>query len=60
MGYKVGEKYDMRAIELAKFKDGKIVEHWTFMEPSEMMKMMDNMQPSASTSIPPDSTGKKQ
>ena len=32
--------YNMTAIEVAKFKDGKIIEHWNFMEPREMMKMM--------------------
>jgi predicted SnoaL-like aldol condensation-catalyzing enzyme len=36
--------YDMRAIEVVKFKDGKATEHWTFMEPGEVMKMMQNMQ----------------
>jgi hypothetical protein len=42
---KAGDKYDMKAIEMAKFKDGKAIEHWTFMEPGEMMKMMSKMQP---------------
>jgi len=46
MGMKAGDKYDMKAIELAKFKEGKAVEHWTFLEPAEMMKMMGNMQQS--------------
>ena len=32
--------YDMHAIEVTKFKDGKITEHWTYMDPREMMKMM--------------------
>ncbi len=32
--------YDMSAIELVKFNDGKAVEHWSFMQPSDMMKMM--------------------
>jgi predicted SnoaL-like aldol condensation-catalyzing enzyme len=36
--------YDMRAIEVAKFRDGKIVEHWEFMEMGDMMKMMQQMQ----------------
>ncbi len=44
MGLKAGDKYDMKAIELAKFKDGKAVEHWTFMEPAEMIKMMGKME----------------
>ncbi len=32
--------YSMTAIETVRFKDGKAVEHWGFMEPREMMKMM--------------------
>ncbi|TAL50905.1 MAG: hypothetical protein EPN92_01195 [Chitinophagaceae bacterium] len=44
MGMKAGDKYNMKAIEVAKFKDGKAVEHWTFMEPAEMMKMSGSPQ----------------
>ena len=40
MGVPPGSKYDMNAMEVSKFKDGKAVEHWTFMQPREMMKMM--------------------
>lgn len=40
MGMKAGDKYDMSALEVSRFKDGKAVEHWTFMQPSDMMKMM--------------------
>jgi len=32
--------FNMNAIEVTKFRDGKAIEHWTFMEPGEMMKMM--------------------
>lgn len=32
--------YEMSAIEVAKFKDGKAVEHWNFMEIRDVMKMM--------------------
>lgn len=33
--------YDMTAIELVKFNnDSKAVEHWAFMQPADMMKMM--------------------
>lgn len=35
--------YDMKAIEVVKFKDGKGVEHWSFMESADMMKMMASM-----------------
>ena len=45
MGKKPGDKVDMTALEVAKFKDGKAVEHWTMMEPKECMKMMASMPP---------------
>ena len=32
--------YNMHGLEITKFKDGKAVEHWEYMDPSEMMKMM--------------------
>lgn len=56
MGMKAGQKVDSRAIELSRFKDGKMVEHWTFMEPAEMMKMMGGGmpdQPAADTTMSP-------
>lgn len=45
MGMKAGQSYDSKAIEVSKFKDGKAVEHWTYMEPAEMMKMMGGGPP---------------
>lgn len=50
MGMPAGP-YDMKSIEVVRFKDGKAVEHWGFMEPREMMKMMAQM--------PMDTTKKK-
>jgi predicted SnoaL-like aldol condensation-catalyzing enzyme len=44
MGMPAGP-YNMTSIEVVKFKDGKAVEHWGFMEPREMMKMMAQPQP---------------
>lgn len=32
--------YDMKALEVSKFKDGKAVEHWEYMTADEFMKMM--------------------
>ncbi len=40
MGMPAGTKYDMTSIEVSKFKEGKAIEHWTFMQPADMMKMM--------------------
>ena len=37
--------YDMKAIEVVRFKDGMGVEHWSYMQPADMMKMMPQMQP---------------
>lgn len=55
MGKKKGEIIESAAIELARFNaDGKVVEHWMFMEPAEMMKMMGGMgQVPADTSAKP-------
>lgn len=44
--------YDMKAMQVIRFRDGKAVEHWEFMEIREMMKMMQQM-------APVDSAGKK-
>ena len=49
--------YDWHAIEVSKFKDGKIVEHWEFDDPAEMMKMMSQM--SENKMAPPKMDDKK-
>lgn len=38
---KAGQKYDKTDIEVGRFENGKLVEHWTFIEPSEMAKVLD-------------------
>ena len=37
--------FDMHSIEVVKFKDGKAVEHWSYVDMGEMMKMMPQMKP---------------
>jgi predicted SnoaL-like aldol condensation-catalyzing enzyme len=55
MGMKAGSTNTMNAIEVSKFnKDGKVSEHWTFMNWADMMKMMP--PPPMAT---PDSMGHK-
>jgi predicted SnoaL-like aldol condensation-catalyzing enzyme len=39
--------YDMESIEVSKYKDGKAMEHWAFMEMQDMMKMMPPPPPPA-------------
>jgi hypothetical protein len=61
MGMKAGDKFDSKSMEVSRFKNGKVVEHWTLMEPAEMMKMMGGAQPPATdnaTAPAKDSTSK--
>ena len=48
MGMPVGP-YDMHAIEVSKYKDGKAIEHWSYMDMKEMMKMMPQPAPKMMT-----------
>ena len=43
MGMPAGP-YDMTSMEVSRLNDGKIVEHWTFMDMQELGKMMQMMQ----------------
>jgi len=40
MGAPAGTHFDMSAVQVAKFKDGKATEHWEYMTMADMMKMM--------------------
>lgn len=55
--------YDMKAIEVTKFRDGKAVEHWAYMDMQEMMKWMapSGQQPpaGAATATPTTDTTNK-
>ena len=49
-GMKKGDSMNATAIEVSRFnEESKAVEHWTFMEPAEMMKMMGGSQPPVDT-----------
>jgi predicted ester cyclase len=41
-GQKLENMYD---VHISKLKDGKTVEHWEFMQPGDLMKMMGGTQP---------------
>ena len=46
MGMKKGDNYNMTSIEVSKHNsDGKVTEHWSFMQPSELMNMMGTPGP---------------
>lgn len=53
MGMPAGTKIDGRSADVVRVKNGKMVEHWGFMDPNDMMKQMGGM-------MPMDSTGKMQ
>ncbi len=59
---KAGDNFNMTALEVVKMKDGKAIEHWTFMTPADMMKMMPAMpagtDPHSSMPMPGDTTKK--
>lgn len=40
-----GKTMTMQSVDISKFKDGKAVEHWVFMDPKEMAQMMQSMPP---------------
>lgn len=40
MGMPPGTSYDINAVQVTKYKDGKAVEHWEFMQPADMAKMI--------------------
>lgn len=39
--------FDMHGVEVVRFKEGKAVEHWAFVNAADMMKMMGQMQGSS-------------
>ena len=43
MGMPVGTKVDSKGVDVVRFKDNMIVEHWMFYEAQEMTKMMNMM-----------------
>ncbi|MBK5272597.1 MAG: nuclear transport factor 2 family protein [Bacteroidia bacterium] len=39
-GMKAGQKYEMPGVEVTNYKDGKVTEHWQFVQMSDIMKLM--------------------
>ena len=48
---KAGQTHTGNSIEVAKFKDGKVVEHWSFVDAAEMMAMMTPPPPQPTDSM---------
>ena len=61
MGMPAGP-FEMTAVDVVKLKDGKAVEHWGYMDPKEMMKMMGgdhSMNSKMENSMAPKDSAKK-
>jgi len=43
-GMAPGTKIDQKAVDVVRVKDGKMVEHWGFVDQNEMMKQMQSMK----------------
>lgn len=41
MGMPANRKMDSKSVDVVKLKNGKAIEHWEFMDPKDMMSMMD-------------------
>ncbi|MBK8610081.1 MAG: ester cyclase [Chitinophagaceae bacterium] len=54
-----GQKIKMTGVDVTKFKDGKAVEHWVYMDPNDMAKMMPPPPPPAAPIIDSVSPGNK-
>ena len=48
MGMPAGP-FEMTALDVVKLKDGKATEHWSYMDPKDMMKMMGGGKPADAT-----------
>jgi predicted SnoaL-like aldol condensation-catalyzing enzyme len=57
MGMPAGA-FTMTAVDVVKLKDGKATDHWGYMDPKEMMKMMGGDHPMENKMAPQDSTKK--
>jgi predicted ester cyclase len=47
MGVPVGSKFSWATVNVSRFKNGKATEHWDFMQPGDVMKMMAAPAPPA-------------
>jgi len=45
MGMPAGQQQTMNAVDVLVFEDGKMKEHWGFMDMTDVMKMMQSMMP---------------
>lgn len=43
-GMKAGQSHTVNSVEVSKFRDGKVMEHWSFVDANEMMQMMGGGQ----------------
>lgn len=44
MGVPAGSKFEFTTVDVSRYKNGKAEEHWEFLQPSDLMKMMAPQQ----------------
>ena len=52
MGMPPNTKMDMKSVDVIKIKDGKATDHWSYMSPADMMKMMPGGMPADHSMAP--------
>ncbi len=61
-GHKAGQAFDLPSMDISKFSNGKVTEHWSMMQPTDVMNMMASTTAMPTTTVPAlpaDSTKKK-
>jgi ketosteroid isomerase-like protein len=51
-GHKAGQTFDLQSVEVAKFSNGKVTDHWSMMQPADVMKMMASTTALPTTTVP--------
>jgi predicted ester cyclase len=51
-GHKAGQAFDIPSVDIAKLSNGKVTEHWSMMQPADVMKMMASTTALPTTSVP--------
>jgi ketosteroid isomerase-like protein len=51
-GHKAGQSFDLPSVDIAKFSNGKVTEHWTMMQPADVMSLMASTTAMPTTTVP--------
>jgi ketosteroid isomerase-like protein len=51
-GHKAEQAFDIPSVDIAKLSNGKVTEHWSMMQPADVMKIMASTTALPTTSVP--------